>query len=239
MVIALCLLFIPKHHVTIRLRGLRLRGKTLKDIYAVGVPSIVMMSIGSFMISGLNAILIAYSEAAVAVLGIYFRINSFLFMPVFGLNQGSLPVMGYNFGAKNKKRLMDAYKTAVAIAMCIMAVGTVVFWIFTRQLMHLFSATPEMMEIGVPALRTISISFIFAAFSIVTVGMFQALAHGVFSMFISLSRQLLLILPLTWLLLRSMGITFAWASFPIAEFASLILTVFFFRRIYKKEIKDL
>ncbi|MDR2157146.1 MAG: MATE family efflux transporter [Clostridiales Family XIII bacterium] len=239
MVIALVLLFKFKHHVNVRIRGFRTNGKTLRDIYAVGVPSIVMLSIGSFMISGLNAIFIAYSEAAVAVLGVYFRINSFLFMPVFGLNQGSLPVIGYNYGAKNRKRMLAAYKTAVSIAIGIMAVGTAIFWVFPRQLMLLFSATPEMMEIGVPALRIISISFVSAAFSIVTGGMFQALAHGMFSMFVSLLRQLFLILPLTWLLLRYMGILSAWASFSIAEFASLILTVLLLRHIYRKEIKNL
>jgi Na+-driven multidrug efflux pump len=198
-----------------------------------------MMSIGSFMISGLNAILIGYSAAAVAVLGVYFRVNSFLFMPVFGLNQGSLPVMGYNYGAGNRKRLMDAYKTAVMIAMCVMAAGTALFWIFPGQIMRLFSATPEMMQLGVPALRIISICFVSAAFSIVTTGMFQALAHGFLSMLISLLRQLILTLPLTWLLLRYAGIMFVWASFPIAEFTSLILTSVFLRYIYKKEIRNL
>ncbi|MDR1953659.1 MAG: MATE family efflux transporter [Clostridiales Family XIII bacterium] len=239
MVIALILVFRFKHHVHIRFRGFRVHGDTLRDIYAVGVPSIVMLSIGSIMIAGLNAILIGYSAAAVAVLGVYFRLNSFIFMPVFGLNQGSLPVMGYNYGAKNRQRLISAYKTAVTIAVTIMAIGTAIFWIFPRQLMMLFSATPEMMEIGLPALRIISLCFVSAAFSIVTSGMFQALAHGLLSMLVSLLRQLILVVPLTYLLLRYMGIAFSWASFPLAEFLSLILTVCFLRYIYKKEIKSL
>jgi putative MATE family efflux protein len=239
MCIALFLLFRFKHQVKPSFRGFKPKLRTILDIYNVGIPTMIMMSIGSFMISGLNAILIRFSAAAVAVLGVYFRLNSFIFMPVFGLNQGSLPIMGYNFGARNKDRLVKTYKAAVKIALVIMALGTALFWIAPHKLLALFSASDAMYEIGVPALRIISICFISSAFSIVTVGMFQALGHGFLSMLISLLRQLILILPLAWILTHTIGIKGAWIAFPIAEFSSLILTTIFLRHVYKKEIKDL
>lgn len=239
MCLALILLFRFKHPLKVKLRGFKIRKKIFRDIYAVGVPSIVMIAIGSVMTFLLNGILIAHSEEAVAVLGIFFRLNSIINMPVFGLNQGSLPIIGYNFGARNKKRLLDAYKTAVSVALVLMALGTALFWLAPHWFLHLFNATPEMMAIGLPALRIISIGFVPSAFCIVTTGMFQALAHGLFSMIIALMRQLILIVPLTWLLLHYIGITFAWASFPVAELFAVVLVLIFLRRVYKKEIRDL
>ncbi|MDR0851280.1 MAG: MATE family efflux transporter [Clostridiales Family XIII bacterium] len=245
MLIAIIMLFGFKHHVKVQLRGFRPRLRTLKDIYAVGVPSIVMMSVGSFMMAGLNAILLTFSptkdlgETAVAILGIYYRINSFVFMPVFGLNQGAMPVIAFNFGAKQKSRLMEAYKFSLSIAVGIMLVGMAILLICAPQILHLFSATPDMYALGVPALRIFSLSFITAGFAVVTVSLFQALAHGFFSMFVSLLRQIILVLPLTYVLIVNFGVTSAWASFPIAEVLSSVLTVFLLRYVYKKEIKNL
>jgi putative MATE family efflux protein len=238
MIIALTLLFKGKLLIKIQLRGFRLNGRILKDVYKVGLPSIIMMSIGSVMTIGVNAIL-RFNPVAVAVFGIYFRINSFVFMPIFGLNQGALPVMGYNYGARNRKRLMTAWKTTSAIAITLMGVGTLAFWVFTRPILHLFSADAEMMEIGVPALRYVSLGFVFAAYAIETSTVFQALAHGLLSMFVSILRQIVLCLPMTWILLTHFGLNAAWFSFSIGEVGAAILTTFFFIRIYKKEIKTL
>ena len=239
MVLALILTFRFKHYVNIRLRGFRVDFSTLKDIYAVGVPTIIMMAIGSLMNTAFNKILMDYSAAAVAVLGVYFRINSFLFMPLFGLNQGSLPVIAYNYGARNKERLLLAYKTAVFIAVGIMAVGTAIFLLIPGQLISLFNDAPEMLAVGVPAMRIISICFVSAAFSIVTGALFQALAHGTFTMLVALVRQLLVAVPAMYIFLRLFGIDAAWASFPFAELFGLTMTIIFLRRIYIKEIRPL
>ena len=239
MILALVLLFRFKHPVTIRFRGFRLRPGTIKDIYSVGLPTMVSMSINSAMITGMNAILIGYSEAAIAVFGLYYRINSFAFLPLFGMNQGALPVMGYNYGAKYKQRLTDTIKTTITIAVCIMIIGTAVFWIFTPQLLALFSATPEMIDIGIPALRIISIGFIFAAYNIAVQAFFQALNHGALSMFVSLLRQMVLALPLAWLFLRIAGIHYTWVAFPLAEIGAATLTAIFMYRIFRHEVKPM
>ena len=239
MIVALFMLFHYDHHVQISFRKFKLKWKIIKDIYVVGIPSIIMLSIGSLMTTCLNAILIRFTETAVAVLGAYFRLNSFIFMPIFGLNQGTLPIMGYNYGAKNKDRLMTAYKSGLKIAIVIMAIGTAIFWLFTEQLLMMFSASPEMLEIGIPALRIISICFVAAAFSIITTGMFQALAHGFLSMMVALLRQLIMVVPLTYILTWQFGLGAAWFSFPIAEIGSTIITLIFLRYIYNKEIKPL
>lgn len=239
MALGLIMLFCFKHAVHVKIRGFKFNGGIVKDIYAVGVPSIVMQAIGSFAISGMNAILIQFSAAAVAVLGVYFRIQSLIFMPVFGLNQGTLPIIGYNYGARNKARLLEGYKTATLTAMCIMAVGTIVFNLFPVPILKLFSASPEMIHIGVKALSTISLCFVPAGFVIMASTLFQALGHGVLSLITSLMRQLFLIVPIAWLLARYFGVDYVWYAYPIAEVAAVILTVFFVRHIYIKEIKNL
>ena len=239
MAIALFMLLHYDHHVKISYSNFKLKWKTVKDIYFVGIPTIIMLSIGSVMTTFLNGILIKFSATAVAVLGVYFRLNSFIFMPVFGLNQGTLPIIGFNYGAKSKDRMMATYKGALKIAIVVMAIGTAIFWIFTKQLFTLFNATPEMLEIGIPALRIISICFVSAAYSIITTGMFQALAHGFLSMMVALLRQLILVVPLTYFLTLKFGLEAAWYSFPIAEVGSTIITIIFFRYIYNKEIKPL
>lgn len=239
MLISLFMIFALKHDIKIKIKGFKVSWATIKDIYAVGAPTIVMQAIGSFMITGLNAILIMFSETAVAVLGIYFRVQSFIFMPIFGLNQGTMPVLAYNYGAENKERLLKAYKVSLMIALSIMAIGTLFFQIYPEKILHIFSASEQMLEIGVVALRIISISFIPAAYSIITTTMFGALNHGIFSMTISIIRQLVVILPLSWVLAHFMGLDYVWASFPIAEISALLLTSLFYRYTYRKEIKNL
>jgi Na+-driven multidrug efflux pump len=167
---------------------------------------------------------------------VFFRIQTFVILPVIGMSQGALPIMGYNFGAKNRKRLIATFKLARKIALIIMATGVTLFWIFPEQIMTLFSAEEEMMDIGVHALRIISLSYIPAAFTFVAVTMFQATAHGVFAAIISIVRQLGFILPLAYLLLVTFGIDAVWFSFPIAEVAALAMAIVFFRRVKKRQI---
>ncbi len=227
-----------EHDVRIQLRGFKMDWKVVKDIYGVGFPSIIMQSIGSVMLLGYNAILAA-SATAVAVLGVYYKLQSFIFMPVFGLNQGAMPIMGYNFGARNKKRLMHAYKNALITAVVIMAVGTILFQAFPALFLHMFSADEAMLEMGVPALRIISLCFLPAAFGIMTSTLFQGTGHGVYSLIGSLLRQLVGILPLAYILYHLGGVTVSWASFPLAEIIGLAYSAIMLRYLYRKEIKNL
>ena len=228
-----------EHLVNIRIKGFKIDLKVVADIYKVGLPSIVMQSIASVMTIGYNAILVGYSTTAVAVLGIYFKIQSFVFMPVFGLNQGAMPIMGYNYGARDRKRLMDTYKAAMVFAVTVMSVGLILFQTAPNHLLGMFDASPEMLEIGVPALRIISICFLPAAFGIITGTLFQATGHGIYSLLVSIIRQLLGILPLAFILIRIGGVTLSWASFPLAEVLGLTYSAIMLRRLYNKEIKTL
>ena len=228
-----------EHLVNIQIKGFKIDWKVVGDIYKVGLPSIVMQSIASVMTIGYNAILVGYSTTAVAVLGIYFKIQSFVFMPVFGLNQGAMPIMGYNYGARDRKRLMDTYKAAMVFAVTVMSVGLILFQTAPNHLLGMFDASPEMLEIGVPALRIISICFLPAAFGIITGTLFQATGHGIYSLLVSIIRQLLGILPLAFILIRIGGVTLSWASFPLAEVLGLTYSAIMLRRLYNKEIKTL
>ena len=236
--VAVFLLFGKRHAVRVSFQGFRFRPAIIKDILVVGVPTIVMQATMPILVSGLNKILFAY-ESAVFVLGVYYRISTFAILPVIGLNQGALPIMGYNFGARNRLRLISAYKTAVGVALIIMIVGTALFWIFPDRIMMLFSASGYTLELGAHALRTISICWIPGAFVIITIGLFQALAHGMFALIVSIVRQLGFILPLAYILLINFGVYSVWASYPIAEVSALVLTALFLRHIYNKEIKSL
>ena len=227
-----------KHEVHITLRGFRMNGRLVRDIYAVGVPSIIMQSIGSFMVAGLNAILISFSNAAVSVFGAYFKLQSFVFMPVFGLTHGVMPILGYNYGAGNRHRLLSGLKIGCMIAIVIMAAGVVPFWVAPGALLRVFEASEEMMTIGVPALRTISLCFIPAALGILFSTLFQAVGMGKNSLFISLLRQLVVLLPCAFVLSK-FGLAFVWYAFPAAEVVSLITSVFIMRHIYHTHIKNL
>jgi putative MATE family efflux protein len=238
-VIALTIFFTKKHAVRVSFRHFRLRMEIVRDILAVGIPTVVMQAVQPILIACLNALFITYSTTAVAVLGVYFRISTFTILPVIGLNQGALPIMGYNFGAKNRLRLMATFTKAFKVALIIMIVGTAIFWIFPHWIMMLFSPNAEMLDMGIHALRAISISWIPGAFVIINLGLFQALAHGVFALIIAVVRQIGFILPLAYLLLTNFGINAAWYSYPIAECASLTLAVIFFVRIKKNQIDKL
>ena len=218
--------------------------RTVKNIYAVGAPSIVMQSVSSVMNMGLNGILAAFSDTAVAILGIYYKLQSFVFMPVFGLNSGVMPILGFNYGARNKKRFMSAFKIALISAAAIMTVGFAVFNLIPIPLLSIFkesgaeAASSELVTLGVPALRTISLSFIPAAFSIICSTMFQAAGKGKNSLIISLARQLILILPMAYFFSK-ISLEAVWYAFPAAEIAALVMSLVISVSFYKKHIANL
>ncbi|MDO5441978.1 MAG: MATE family efflux transporter [Bacillota bacterium] len=213
--------------------------KIIKDIYQVGFPSIVMQSITSITTICLNAILVTFSETAVAVLGVYFKLQSFVFMPVFGMNHGLMPIMGYNFGARNKQRLLEAFKYGCIIALIIMTTGMFAFKLLPAQLMSLFDAEGELLTIGIKALSTISWCFPIAAVCIIMGTLFQATGHGFNSLIVSVMRQLVVIVPVAYLLSKVAGLEGIWYSYPVAEFISLAVSLILFIRLYKKEISKL
>lgn len=239
MIVAIIIIVRGEHLVNIRFRGFKIDWKVVKDIYKVGFPSIVMQSIASVMVIFYNMILVAYSTTAVAVLGIYFKVQSFVFMPVFGLNQGAMPIMGYNYGARNKERLMKTYKEAFKVAVIVMALGTLLFQLCPELILKMFDASSDMLAIGVPALRLISICFIPAAFGIITGTLFQGTGHGMLSLYDSLIRQLLGILPLAYILIRIGGVTLSWLAFPLAEILGILYSAICLRLLYKRELSKL
>ena len=238
MIFAIYVIFCKEHEVKVELRGFRPQWRTIRDIYIVGIPSIVMQSIGSLLTACLNMILIQFTETAVSVLGVYFKLQSFIFMPVFGLNNGVMPVMGYSYGSRNKERLLGALKVGVSIAAVIMAVGTVIFWSIPDRLLMIFNASDEMLAIGVPALRIISICFVPAAVGIMFSTLFQAVGMGARSLLVSVLRQLVVILPVAMWMSRY-GVTYVWTAFPIAETVSLVVSVGLGVQLYHAHIKDL
>ena len=222
--------------LSIKLRGFRPNGEIIRKIYAVGVPSIIMASIGSVMTFCMNNILIGFTTTATAVFGVYFKLQSFVFMPVFGLNNGMVPIVAYNFGARKPDRILKTVKLSICYAVSLMLVGLFVFMVFPTQLLHIFNASENMLAIGIPALRIISLSFLFAGYGIISSSMFQALGHGMLSMYVSILRQLVVLLPLAYLFSRLGELNYVWIAFPGAEIASVIVCTIFFRHIYKKEI---
>mgnify|MGYP000768008842 CR=1 FL=1 len=238
MIVGFCILFFGNHAIAPEFKGFRFHGKTMKDIYVVGLPSIVMSAIGTLMTMAMNGILAGFSAVAVNVFGVYFKLQSFVFMPVFGLTQGLMPIMGYNYGARDKKRVTGAVKIGCVIALIIEIAGLIVFEICPGTLISIFNATPELHEIGDSALRIIAIHFPMAAIGIALSTLFQATGHGMYSLVQSVMRQLVVLVPAAWLLSKiSLGAV--WFCFPISEFISLIVTVVFFVILYNKEIKNL
>lgn len=225
--------------ITISFRGFRPHGVTIRKIYAVGVPSIIMSSIGSVMTFGMNKILGAFNSTAVAVFSAYFKLESFIFMPVFGLNNGIVPIIAYNYGARKPDRIRAAAKLGFLYGAAIMAVGVLLFWLIPGRLLGIFNASDYMLEIGIPALRLISLSFLPAAFGIVTSSVCQALGHGVLSLIVSVLRQLVLILPVSWLLGRFVGLSAVWAAFPFAEVFSFLLSAVFMGYMFKTVVRPL
>lgn len=221
--------------LNISMKGFRPNGHLIVQIYKVGAPSIVVQAIGSLMTYGMNLILAAFGSAQ-TVFGIYFKLQSFVFMPVFGLNNGMVPIIAYNYGAGHKDRVIKTIKHSVAYGVGIMFAGLLAMHIFPAQLMRMFDAEESLIAIGAPALETISLSFVFAGFCIVAGSVFQALGNGVYSMIVSVARQMCVLLPVAKLLSLSGEVTLIWWAFPIAELASVLLTSYFLVRIYRKVI---
>lgn len=222
--------------IKMSVKGFKPEKEVIKGIYSVGVPSIIMASIGSVMTFGINKILIEFTATATAVFGVYFKLQSFIFMPVFGLNNGMVPIIAYNYGAKNGERIVKTIKLSIIYAMVMMVIGMIAFWIFTPQLLGFFNASETMLEIGVPALRIISLSFLFAGFCIITLSTCQALGHGVSSLIVSIARQLLVLLPAAWLLSK-ISLEAVWWAFPIAEIVAVFLCVYYMGHNYRENIK--
>lgn len=225
--------------VPLHFRGFRPSGGMIREIYVIAVPSIIMQAIGSVMVYGVNRILIVFSTTATAVFSAYFKLMSFFFMPVFGLNNGMVPIIAYNYGARKKERILRAFRTGVLFAICIMSVGTLVFQLLPQTLLELFDASPTLIAMGIPALRIISISFPVAAFCIICGSGFQALGNSILSMFVSITRQLVVLLPAAYLLSLSGRLELVWWAFPIAEVASLTMSMIFLRHTYHRYIAPL
>ena len=226
--------------VPLGLHHFRIYGATLRRILAIGIPSVVMQSIGSVMTFCMNQILIAFSSTAVAVFGVYFKLQSFIFMPVFGLNNGTVPIIAYNYGARRPDRMRKTIRYGVSAAVCIMAAGTLLFHAIPTQLLRIFDASEEMLRIGIPALRIISLSFPVAGLCIGCGSVFQALGFSIYSMITSMVRQLAVLVPCAYLIGRLTGnVTMVWWAFVVAEVFSLMLTMYFYRKVDRNVIRTL
>ncbi|MBR7064672.1 MAG: polysaccharide biosynthesis C-terminal domain-containing protein [Treponema sp.] len=225
--------------IQLSLKGFKPDIKIIAQIYRVGVPSILLGAIGSVTSFFINRILGKFSTTAIAVYGVYFKLNSFIFMPVFGLNNGVVPIIAYNYGAENKARIIQAIKTGILFAILIMSLGMILFELFPVQFLKLFDASDAMLFIGVPAMRIIASSFVGAAIAISLISVFTAFSVATYSMFISFARQLLVLLPAFYLLSLTGNVCNVWFAFPIAEIASVALSLFFMIKVYKFKIKML
>ncbi|MDR0821961.1 MAG: MATE family efflux transporter [Oscillospiraceae bacterium] len=220
-------------------KGFKPDPQIIKGIFKVGAPSILMQSVGSVMVFFFNMILMMFTETAVAVFGIYFKLQSFIFMPVFGMNNGIVAIVAYNFGAQNKKRITDTIKLGLKYSGIVMSLGLALFMLAPKPLLLLFDASPQMLAIGVPALRIISVHFVLAAMCVVLVSVFQAFGNGMYSLIVSLSRQIGVLLPVAWILSLFGNVNYVWWAFPIAEMASLVLCLAFTKKIYNNKIATL
>ncbi len=223
--------------LTLRLKDLKPDWPMIGTIYKVGFPSIIMAAVGSVMNYGMNLILMGFSSTAAVVFGVYFKLQSFVFMPIFGLNSGVVPIVAYNYGAGKRWRINATIKLAILVAECIMAVGVIVFMTVPETLLSMFSASDQMIAMGVPALRIISLNFLIAGICIIIGSVFQGLGNGVYSLIVSVMRQLVVLLPAAFLLARFFGLSALWWAFPISELMSLAASLFFFFRI-KKNVLD-
>lgn len=225
------------HEISISFKGFKPNGKIIGDIYKVGFPSIIMQSVTSVMTVGMNKIL--GSDNAITVLGVYFKLQSFIFMPVFGLSSGMVPIVGYNFGARHKDRIVATIKMAVILSVSIMFVGMVVFLAVPKALLLMFGAADEVVKLGIPALRVLSLSFCLAGVGIILSSVFQAIGNGVLSLIMSLIRQLVVILPVAFILNILFGVNAVWYAFLIAEGVSLALGLILYKKVYTNVLSKL
>lgn len=222
--------------VKISLRQMKPNGSMILTIYKVGFPSIIMQALNSFIIMIVNALLMPVSELSVWILGVYFKVQSFVFMPVFGLNNGVIPIVAYNFGARRKSRIKQTLRFSLVIALSVMALGTLLFWVFPELLLSMFNPEPATVTAACEAFRIISISFVFSGVAIVCSGVFQALGRGFSSLLISAIRQAIVLLPVLILLLNLLGPSYVWYAYAAAELVACILSIIIMRRTYKKLI---
>ncbi len=225
--------------IRITLSGMRPNLPVISRIYSVGLPSILMQAVPSVLIFGLNQILVSFSETAAAVYGVWFKLQGFAFLPIIGMNNGVVPIVAYNYGARKPDRIVKTVKLAVQVALCIMVVAIALFQLAPDKLLGFFRASPDMLTIGVPALRTMSLCFIVGGFTIVASSVLQALGKGLLSMSIAVFRQLLLVLPLAWLFSLSGSLNLVWFAFPVAEVLAGLLTAYYIYRIYHRVIRPL
>ncbi|MBE6737143.1 MAG: MATE family efflux transporter [Ruminococcaceae bacterium] len=244
MIFLIITILVKKFDIKFSFKGFKLRLRRIKDIYVVGLSGIVMQAIGSVLVAGINIILSvspapdAMNSAAQTIFGIYYKIQSFVFMPVFGLNQGVSPIIGYNYGAKNRKRMMTTLKYALLISATIMGIGTLVFQVFPRTILGMFNTSPELTELGVDAIRKISLCFLPASIGVIMTALFQSVGKGIRSLLMSVLRQLVLILPVAFVLSK-ISIDVMWFAFPIAEIFCTILALIFFFDLKKKDFSKL
>lgn len=233
-VVAVMLNHFKNPEVHLRLRHIRPNGRLMGEITAISIPSIIMSCISSLTCFVMNMILIAYSSTAVAVFGVYFKLQSFVFMPVFGLNNGMVPIIAYNYGAQKPERIHKTIRLGMVYAVAIMLVGLLIFQLIPKELLLMFDASDAMLEIGAPALRIMSLAFVFAGIGIVSGSSCQAFGYSVYSMLISIARQIVVLIPAAYLLSLTGVLRSIWFAFPIAEIFSLILSLFFLRTTLKK-----
>ena len=235
-----CTLNIKKNpDINISLKGFRPDKEIISEIYKIGIPSIIMQAIGSLMNYIMNKILIGFTSTATAVFGVYYKMQSFIFMPVFGLNNGMVPIVAFNYGAKRRDRMMKTWKLSWLYATLIMALGTLAFELIPGFMLRLFDASDTMMEIGVTAFRIIGVHFPVAAFCIVTGSVFQALGKSTYSMITSIMRQIVVLIPAAWILSLFNNVDYVWWAFPIAEVMSAVTTIILFDRTYKNIIRNI
>lgn len=225
--------------ISINLKGFKPNARIIQHIYSVGIPSILMMAISSVMTFGLNKILLIFSSTATAVFGVYFKLQSFVFMPVFGMNNGMVPILAYNLGAQHKDRIIKTIKLSVIYAVVIMLLGFAAFQLIPNELMAMFKPSDDMMSMGIVALRIISINFIFAGFSVIISSVFQAFGKGIYSLIVSIARQLIVILPVAYLLSLFGNVNYVWFAFPISEIASFVMSIILMKKAYDHVLKPM
>jgi putative MATE family efflux protein len=225
--------------INLSFKGFRPDIKTIKSIYTVGVPSMLMQCVGSLMIYGVNRILIGFTSTANAVFGVFFRLQSFIFMPVFGMNNAIIPIIAFNYGARRKDRIIKTIKLSIMYAGCIMLAGLVLFQLLPEKMLALFNATPEMLKIGIPAFRIMSTIYIFSGFCIICISVLQAMGNALQGLLVVSARQLLVLLPAAWFLSLTGSLNAVWLAFPIAEIVSLAVSIFFIKRLFSVKLRNL
>lgn len=220
-------------HIHISFRHFRFHWTTFKHLYSIAIPSGVMMCLPSILVSVLNGILASVSQTAVAFFGVYYKLQTFVNMPTTGVIQGMRPIMSYNYGAHQKERMNQTLKMATLTIGTILLLGTCLFFIFPAPILQLFNANQDMLSIGTSGLRILSLSFIFSTFAIVMSGVFESLGKGSVSLIITLTRQFIIIIPLSFMLLPSMGLTGIWLTFPLSELIATIIAFILYQKVYK------